>query len=225
MKNLIFDLDGTLLYTLEDLARACNAILKKYSLPERPLSEYNRMVGNGFDKLVSRALPKNSGISGELATAITAEARKYYAEHLYDATAPYPGVPAALEQLISAGATVSVLSNKPDPMTREIISHFFPNIPFAVVQGARPDIPLKPSPAPLLHIIEKFSWNPAECCYIGDSDVDIITGKAAGLHTAGVSWGFRGREELEKERPDFIFDTPGELLETLSQFHGAPEGH
>lgn len=216
MQNLIFDLDGTLLYTLEDLAGACNAILKKYSLPERPLSAYNKMVGNGFDTLVRRALPQNSDIDEELAAAITAEARKYYSEHLYDATTPYPGAPEALDQLIRGGATVSVLSNKPDSMTREIISHFFPDIPFAAVQGARPDIPLKPSPVPLLRIIEKFAWNPAECLYIGDSDVDIITGKAAGLKTAGVSWGFRGRKELEKERPDFIFDTPGELLEALS---------
>lgn len=215
MKNLIFDLDGTLLDTLADLAGACNAVLKKHSFPKHPLAAYKNMVGNGFAKLVRRAIPQGAG--EEEASALTAEAKAWYAEHLYDKTAPYPGVTEALLGLAEAGKGLAVLSNKPDAMTKEIISHFFPGIPFAAVQGAVPELPLKPAPDSLLNILSRFSWNPKESCYIGDSDVDIRTGKAAGLKTAGACWGFRGRDELMAEGPDFLLASPGMLFPALGR--------
>lgn len=212
MKNLIFDLDGTLLNTLEDIANACNITLAKYLLPTHPVSAYRMMVGNGFDKLIRRALGSDTSLNDDEISAITIDAKNYYSAHLMEKTRPYPGICECLKNLVENGKAIAVLSNKPDPMTKAIISHFFPNLPFAIVQGAMPELPLKPSPVPLLNILQNFSWKPAECIYIGDSEVDVITGKNAHLKVAAVSWGFRDKSVLEREKPDFLCATPEELL-------------
>lgn len=211
MKNFIFDLDGTLLNTLEDIGNACNMVLRQNGFTLHEMSAYRRMVGNGFDVLVQRALPKNHALNPDEVASVTSEAKNYYFNHLYERTKPYPGIPELLESLVAQGKNLAVLSNKPDPMTREIMEHFFPAIPFAKVQGALPGVPLKPSPISLLKIMGDNGWLARDSCYVGDSEVDVRTGKNAQVKTAAVTWGFRDAEELEREKPDLLFRHPQDL--------------
>lgn len=215
IKNVIFDLDGTLLYTLEDIANACNSILAQHFLPTHPVAEYRMMVGNGFDVLVRRALGPGNFLDEKKIADITAEAKNYYFSHLMDKTIPYPGIRECLTELAGNGRSLAVLSNKPDSMTKLIIKHFFPDIPFSMVQGAIPDMPLKPAPDSLLDILENFSWKPDESLYVGDSNIDVITGKNANLKVAAVCWGFRDRQELESANPDFLCSCPDELIKVI----------
>lgn len=212
MNNFIFDLDGTLLNTLEDIARACNFALMKNALGSHNLDDYRKMVGNGFDKLVLRALPPENLFTEVEICKITAEAKSYYTNHLYEHTFPYPQISQVLQELQKAKKAIAVLSNKPDPMTKEIIHHFFPEINFTFVQGGTKDKPLKPSPEVLLELMKKHSWQKDESCFVGDSDVDIQTGKNANIYSIAVTWGFRDKDELENAQPNFICSSPKELL-------------
>lgn len=212
MKTFIFDLDGTLLDTLEDIGDACNVILKKYGFPQHKIQDYRKMVGNGFDMLMRRALPDELAQSPDRLSALTSEAKNYYLSNLYNKTEPYSGIIEMLEKMLSEDRKLAVLSNKPDKMTKEIITHFFPKIPFLKVQGALPALPLKPSPIALLNMLNELSCPAVDCCYVGDSEVDVRTGKNASIKTIAVSWGFRDRDELERENPDIICDRPSQLI-------------
>lgn len=217
MDAAFFDLDGTLLNTLDDIGSACNRMLAAHGFPEHPLPAYATMVGNGFTRTVERALPPDvfARLSAQEREALAAEARAQYAAHLFDHTAPYAGMAEALTALSGCGLTLAVLSNKPDAWTVEIILHFFPHIPFALIRGARADCPLKPEPRAALAMLAGLGLEPTRCAYVGDSDVDMHTARNTGMLPVGAAWGFRGPEELMRAGARLLAARPEELPELL----------
>ncbi len=216
MKTLMFDLDGTLLDTLEDIGRACNAILAEHGYPVHPLPAYRRMVGNGFTTLMRRALPENAfpETSPELA-ALVDKARAWYGDHMCEHTRPYEGLPQVLECLARNGTPLSVLSNKPEQLVRQIVAHYYPEIPFAHVCGGREDMPLKPAPDAVLKILAAMRIAPEDCCYIGDSLVDCATARNAGTRFAAVTWGFGTVEELKQAGVTTFLEHAGEIADLV----------
>lgn len=213
-KLIIFDLDGTLLDTIGDLAVACNAVLALRGLPQHSLEEYRLFVGNGIMRLVERALPE------PLRNPYTVDAARrdfvsYYTDHIDARTVPYAGIPELLAELRSRGLQLAVASNKFQAGTEKLVRLFFPDTPFAVVSGQRPDVPLKPDPAVDLEILRRTGVAPDEALHVGDSAIDVQAARAAGIRSVGVTWGFRSREELVGARADAIIDRPDELLNLL----------
>lgn len=211
----VFDLDGTLLDTIGDLAVACNHMLSLRSLPIHNEEEYRAMVGNGIMRLVERALPE------ELRTPdYVAEARhdfvEYYFDHIDLYSRPYEGIHDVLRLLQSRGWVLAVASNKFDAGTKRLVAKFFPDIDFRVVYGNREGFPLKPDKALLEMIIRECRSSRDRCYMIGDSGVDIECARNAGAHSVGCSWGFRSRRELEEAGAEHIVDTPKEILDMLS---------
>ncbi|MBD5641964.1 MAG: HAD-IA family hydrolase [Desulfovibrio sp.] len=208
MDCAVFDLDGTLLDTLADIASACNTVLAWHGYPQHPLEAYRQMVGNGFDRLVERAVPQDRKPDAGALAALTLETRQYYASHIMEFTRPYPGMPEALATLKDRGFRLGALSNKPDEMTRELIASFFPGV-FAQVRGAMPDVPLKPDPQALLAMYAALGAT--RKAYVGDSNVDMQTAKNAQAYPVGVAWGFRGPAELAEAGAAVVLDSPAEL--------------
>lgn len=210
----IFDLDGTLLDTIGDLAVACDYMLALRELPSHTIEEYRAMVGNGIMRLVERALPE------ELRTKeYVAEARRdfleYYFDHIDIHTRPYEGVHTVLRTLQERGWRLAVASNKFDVGTKRLVAKFFPDIHFTSVYGNREGFPLKPDKALLDIIIEECNSTPEQCYMVGDSGVDMECARNAGTHSVGCSWGFRSREELVASGAEKIADTPLECLQIL----------
>lgn len=212
MRNIIFDLDGTLLNTMADIGSACNEILSRHGYPTHPLPAYAKMVGNGFDKLIERALPQGNMPDDAARATLVAEAREWYAAHMMVLTRPYPGMPVALDILARRGCKLAVLSNKPDAMSVILIPHYFPKIPFVFARGALPDVPLKPDPTSLNAMLKDMGAEKSQSCYVGDSDVDMLTARNAGVMGVGCAWGFRGEAELKEARAAVILSAPAELL-------------
>ena len=213
--HIIFDLDGTLLNTLEDLAAAANHVCELHGWPTFPVDRYRYKVGNGQLKLVERFMPAEyMGDAAMFQTAL-AEFRSYYAEHKEDHTAPYDGIPQMLDALRDAGVTLAVLTNKDHAAAAPLVESYFGCDRFALVQGRIDAFPPKPAAPVTLHVLDQLQADPATTLYVGDSNVDIQCGHNAGLRACGVSWGFRGRDELESEGADFIADTPAELLNII----------
>lgn len=213
-KLAVFDLDGTLLDTIGDLAEACNHMLGLRGLDSHTCEEYRKMVGNGILRLVERALPEH------LRTPeYVAEARRdfvaYYIDHIDRHTHPYEGIREVLHSLQNDGWVLAVASNKFDAGTKKLIANIFPEIDFKVVYGNREGFPLKPDAALLELIMAECGATSKTTFMIGDSGVDIQTAKAAGVRSVGCSWGFRPRMELEECGADFIADNPSELLQIL----------
>lgn len=210
----VFDLDGTLLDTIGDLAEACNYMLALRGLGSHTCEEYRKMVGNGILRLVERALPEH------LRTPeYVAEARRdfvaYYIDHIDRYTHPYDGVREVLHSLQSEGWVLAVASNKFDAGTKKLIANIFPEVVFRAIYGNREGFPLKPDAALLDLIMKECEAAPETTFMVGDSGVDIQTAKAAGVRSIGCAWGFRPREELEEQRADFIVDNPSQLLQVL----------
>ncbi|MDR3175192.1 MAG: HAD family hydrolase [Desulfovibrio sp.] len=214
---IVFDLDGTLLDTLEDLGEAMNAALLDFGYPSHPLAAYKRMVGNGLETLVVRALPpgaeKELGAQG--LKALTEAMRANYQEKALKATRVYPGICDLLAAVGQMGLKSGVLTNKPDPATQLVIRHFFPSHPFTAVQGAKPGTPLKPDPTSALAMAEDFALRPERILYLGDSDVDMRTAKAAGMYAVGATWGFRSAGELLASGADALCAHPREVAALL----------
>lgn len=211
---VIFDLDGTLLDTIGDLAVACDAALALRDLPLHSLAEYRRFVGNGIMRLVERALPEALR-TPETVAAVRADFVRLYTERIDVHTRPYAGIPELLAGLNARGIALAVASNKFQAGTEKLIRLFFPAIPFAAVLGQRPDVPLKPDPAVVLEILARTQTAPERVLYVGDSGVDMLTAAAAGVRSVGVAWGFRPREELAENGAGRIIDRPEELLGLL----------
>lgn len=210
--HVIFDLDGTLLNTIDDLADAGNHVCAAHGWPTHTVEEYKRMVGNGIPKLVSRFAPAGLGET-ELAAAL-AEFSAYYGQHKEDKTAPYEGVPQAVSTVKRNNLTVAVLSNKAHDLAGPVVEHYYPGV-FAAVQGALPGVPAKPDPTLLRRLMEQLEAAPETTLFVGDSDVDILTGKNGGLATCGVLWGFRSRQELEQAGADYIIEAPEQLVKLI----------
>lgn len=215
MKKLaIFDLDGTLLNTIADLAEATNYALKKCGYSTHKTDEYRFFVGNGINKLFERALPEGER-SQENILRIRSLFIPFYNEHNADYSRPYPGIPELLEELQAQGILVAVASNKYQEATYKLIKQYFPKINFAQILGQREGVPSKPNPSVINEIIQKTEQKREDVVYIGDSCVDMETGLNAQVNTIGVSWGFRPRTELEAYQPDLIADSTADILKFL----------
>lgn len=210
----IFDLDGTLVNSLTDLAAAVNQALAKAGLPEHPLEAYRHFVGNGLERLIRRSLPGGEDVVPEagLVSMLTASMRVHYDCHWHDASAVYPGIPEMLAELDRQGMKLAVLSNKPDDWTCDFVQHFLPEIPFACVRGAREGVPHKPDPQSALELAALFGLPPEQIVFVGDSKVDILTGIHAGMTPVGVTWGFRDEAELRAAGATRIIHNPAELI-------------
>ena len=209
-KLVIFDLDGTLLNTIADLANSTNYALKVLGYPIHEPDKYNFMVGNGINKLFERALPDGEKTE-ENVLRVRQEFVPYYDQHNADKSRPYPGVTELLETLQTAGMQLAVASNKYQAATEKLIAHYFPNIKFTAVFGQREDIPVKPDPIIVKEILQIAKVQEEETLYVGDSGVDMQTAINAGVTSCGVTWGFRPRTELESFHPDHIVDNAEEI--------------
>ena len=209
-KLVIFDLDGTLLNTIADLAHSTNHALNKLGYPTHEIEKYNFMVGNGIDKLFERALPEGEK-SKENVLRVRKEFVPYYDVHNADDSRPYPGIPELLSYLQDAGFQIAVASNKYQAATQKLIGHYFPEIHFTAVFGQREGIKVKPDPTVVFDILEIAKVTKEEVLYVGDSGVDMQTAANAGVTACGVTWGFRPRAELEEFSPQYIVDTAEEI--------------
>ena len=209
-KLVIFDLDGTLLNTIADLANSTNYALKVLGYPIHEPDKYNFMVGNGINKLFERALPDGDKTE-ENVLRVRQEFVPYYDQHNADKSRPYPGVTELLETLQTAGMQLAVASNKYQAATEKLIAHYFPNIKFTAVFGQREGIPVKPDPIIVKEILQIAKVQEEETLYVGDSGVDMQTAINAGVTSCGVTWGFRPRTELESFHPDHIVDNAEEI--------------
>ncbi|MBU0934923.1 MAG: HAD family hydrolase [Spirochaetes bacterium] len=208
----IFDLDGTLVDTLEDIAGFVNPILRAHSWPEHPVEDYRLMVGRGFRNLLKIAIPAEAVVDFD---ALFAESLQIYKDQGEQAGKPYPGVETTLHTLKQAGQKLAVVSNKPDVVTQVVVRKTFPEHRFVLVRGAIDGQPVKPHPAGALEAAAAAGVPAAACAFIGDSDVDIATAKAAGMLAVGAAWGFRGRAELLAAGADHILERIDELPELL----------
>ena len=208
-QTILFDMDGTVLDTLEDLWASTNAVLRELGHPERTLAEIRSFVGNGAANQIRCAMPAGS-TEAELADAL-ARYRVYYAAHCRAHTRPYPGVPEMLEQLAAAGRRLAVVSNKPDGAVRALSAeHFGTLIPVAI--GETPERRRKPAPDTVEAALAALGADKSGAVYVGDSEVDVATARNAGLPLIAVSWGFRSRGQLIAAGAETIVDTPQQLL-------------
>ncbi len=215
MKQLIiFDLDGTLLNTIGDLAACCNATLERHNLPTHSDEDYNSFVGNGILRLVERAIPENLRTEERIA-AVRKDFVELYTQNIATHTTPYGGIPELLASLHERGIDFAIASNKFQAGCERLAKHYFPLLRFAVVLGQRPNIPLKPCPYIIREIIQRTAYTPDKILFVGDSGVDMQTAAAAGVDSVGVTWGFRTREELEAAGAKHIVDSAEQILELL----------
>lgn len=211
-KAVIFDMDGTILNTLEDLKNATNYSLRQFGMPERSLEEVRIFVGNGIRKLVERAVP--AGTSEEKIAQVFDVFLEYYEIHSADNTSPYPGILELVEKLKKSGIKTAVSTNKADVPAQELGREYFNGI-FDLIVGQQDGLKVKPAPDSVNKILSILDIQKKDAIYIGDSDVDVQTAKNSGLDFIGVSWGFRGREFLEKNGAKNIVDNANEILDLV----------
>jgi len=207
-RGILFDLDGTLLDTLQDLADSANLALSRNGLPVHPRDAYRYFVGDGVNNLIKRAL----GDRQEYFDQVLADYRVIYARDREKNTCPYPGIMNMLEELKKLGVKVCVFSNKPDSDTQAVIHHYFPDYPFTVVRGSLPNVAVKPDPAGADAVVEQLGIPKAELLYAGDTSTDMDCARNAGIASIGVTWGFRPREELEAHGARWVVDEPCEIV-------------
>ncbi|MBQ8851192.1 MAG: HAD family hydrolase [Oscillibacter sp.] len=207
--TVIFDLDGTLLNTIDDLAAAGNHVCRENHWPEYSVEQFKAMVGHGVKNLVAKFVP--AGVqTPEVLDRALAQFSAYYGAHSTDLTAAYPGMGELLERLQAAGVRMAVYSNKDHSFTVELMERFFPGR-FALVQGKKEGIPVKPDPTGVLGILAQLGADPETTLFVGDSSVDIATGHNAGLRACGVTWGFRSEQSLVDAGADFLARDAREL--------------
>lgn len=212
--HVIFDMDGTILSTLDDLASACNYVCESHGWPTFSKDQYRYKVGNGQPKLIERIIPAEYFGNGAVFEQALNEFRTYYAAHREDNTAPYEGINKMLHALKEAGVELAVLSNKDHAATAALGEQYFAGL-FKVVQGRVDAYPPKPETPITLHVLDELGAVPETSLYVGDSNVDVACGHNAGMQVCGVSWGFRGRAELEAAGAEYVIDTPSELLDLV----------
>ena len=210
-KAILFDLDGTLTDTLADIAFAMNRALTQHGLQPWPQEAYCYLVGDGAKVLSQRCVRDRQ----DLAEAVRGTYQAYYETHSLVQTRPYDGVPEMLAALAARGVQLAVLSNKPDADTKNVVRHFFPEVPFAVVRGQVEGVPVKPDPTGALAVAAEMGVAPEEFLYLGDTAVDMNCARAAGMHPIGALWGFRTEEELRQSGAEFLAATPGDVLDII----------
>jgi phosphoglycolate phosphatase len=210
---IFFDLDGTLLDSVQDLADATNAALRVFGLPEHPVHAYNYFVGDGFEMLIQRATPEDT--DPELRLRVMQQARDAYRQNWANTSKPYEGIPELLTELRKRAIPLAVLSNKPHEFTLLTMQHFFPSIRFARIQGSPPGLRAKPDPALALAMLQELGLEAQNVLFMGDTGVDMITAINAGMFPLGVLWGFRPEEELRQYGARLILGRPAELFEYI----------
>lgn len=216
---VLFDLDGTLLDTLEDIADAANRVLARHRYPAHTVDAYRFFVGEGARTLVERTLPEEAR-DDETIDRLYAEFRSEYARNWNAKTRPYRGVPEMLDGLVERGLKIAVLSNKPDDFTRRCVEELLGGWRFDVVLGHHDGIAAKPDPAGALRVAAGLGVPPERILFAGDSSIDVRTAIAAGMFPVGVLWGFRPREELEKSGARAIIEAPVDLVALLGPSGG-----
>ena len=211
---VLFDLDGTLVDTLDDIAASMNWALERNALDPHPPDAYRELVGEGVGRLVERALPVERQ---DLHGAVLDDLRAHYTEHMLDKSAPYPGIPELLDEVGRRGLPMAVLSNKPEAATRWMVERLLSAWPFAAVQGERPGVPHKPDPAAALAIAAELGVDPARILYLGDTRTDMETAVAAGMVGVGALWGFRDRAELVAHGATAVVGHPWEVVALLGE--------
>ncbi|NOK39153.1 HAD family hydrolase [Corallococcus exercitus] len=212
LRAVLFDLDGTLVDSLGDIATAMNHALEQHGLPTHPEAAYLRFVGEGVAKLAERATGSAAPV---LQGQVLATYHAYYDAHLFDRTRAYPGVEDALVALAADGVRLGVLSNKSDDFVKRLAARLLPGVRFTAVYGERPGIPRKPDPTAALALAAELGVAPEACGFVGDTSVDMDTAKAAGMYGVGVTWGFRTAAELHAHGARAVVSSAGELLAAL----------
>lgn len=210
-KLVIFDLDGTLLDTIADLAESANYALKQLGYPTHDVETIRTFVGNGINKLLERALPSHEQTE-ENVIRMRSHFVPYYDVHNADLSNPYPGIVSLLEDLQAKGIQIAVASNKYQEATVKLVKQYFPGIDFIEILGQREGINVKPDPTIVFDILQKADVSKEDILYVGDSGVDMQTAINAGVDAVGVTWGFRPRAELESFQPMGLIDKAEELL-------------
>ena len=211
-KAVIFDLDGTLLDTLEDLADSVNHVLKEAGYPTRTIEEVRAFVGNGIRKLIERSVPENTPT--ESIDHVHKNFIAYYGEHCMEKTKPYDGIMELLHTLQKAGCKVAVVSNKADYAVQMLCDKYFKNT-FDAALGEQTGIPKKPAPDAVYKVLNTLNVSSSESVYIGDSDVDILTARNSNMDEIIVDWGFRDRTYLKEQGAKVLVSTPAELLNCI----------
>ena len=213
-RAVLFDLDGTLLDGLEDIASSANRVLGHFGFPQHELVAYKYFVGDGMEALALRILPSSHRDATTVAKVVACIDSEY-SQHWLDTTRPYDGIPELLQALTVRSIKMAVLSNKPDDFAKPMVFRLLPHWRFEVVLGARPSVPRKPDPAAALEIAEHLNIFPSEFLYLGDTDTDMKTAEAAGMCPIGVLWGFRTADELVASGAKALISNPIDLLKIL----------
>ncbi len=214
MKAVIFDLDGTLLDTLDDIALCANTVRADLGLSPHPVDAYRHFVGDGLRELLTRAMPARV-LRGNGMRLRALRFRRLYAQHALDETRPYPGIARMLDGVVRRGLPMAVVSNKPQRFTEICVKRLLPRWRFEVVRGARTGIPLKPDPTAPLAAARKMRVQPADILYLGDTSVDMKAANAAGMFAVGALWGFRDADELRRFGARVLIKKPRDLLPLL----------
>lgn len=215
MQAVIFDLDGTLVDSLADIGESMNTVLQELSLPQHPLVAYRRFVGDGMRMLVCRALPESHRTEDRIGDVL-ARLREVYGARWDLKTRPYTHMSEALQELLTLGFRLAVLSNKPHPLTVAMVERLFPPDTFAAVIGAEAGFPKKPDPGAALALARRMSVPPAACAYVGDTATDMRTARAAGMYAIGALWGFRDAGELSSSGAQSLAEQPVDVVGILS---------
>lgn len=208
---VIFDLDGTLLNTISDLAAASNHALERAGYPMHSPEAYPYYVGNGVRRLMERVLPEEARTPEEI-TRVLGFFTEYYGEHLYTFTQPYPGIPELLEELRRNDIDIAVASNKYQAAVGKLIDHFFGSLRWSAIEGQKEGVPVKPDPSIVFEILSECPTPKRQVLYVGDSGVDMVTARRAGVTSVGVTWGFRPEKELRDNYADHIATRPDRIL-------------
>ena len=212
-KAVIFDLDGTLIDSIQDIALCTNQVLEKLGHKTHPLDAYQNFVGDGALMLISNALQDN--VSEKTIEKALELFKNIYGDKIHKNTKPYIGIYEMLDSIKHIDLHLTILSNKPHPFTVEFINHFFKDYPFVEVHGQKEDVPKKPHPQGALNIAKSLNLDPKDIIFVGDTPTDIKTAKNAGMYSVGVSWGYRGVEELQEAQADIIAKDPQHLAQIL----------
>lgn len=211
---VIFDLDGTIVDTITDLATACNYALEEAGLPTHHVSTYQFYVGNGVTKLIERALPTDI-VTPELVASVRSKFMEYYDQHGTDASKPYYGIPELLTRLKEMDVKMAVASNKYQNAVEHIVTTLFPDIPWVAIEGQKTGVNVKPDPSIIFEILTKCPTPKQQVMLVGDSAVDIETARRACINSVGVTWGFRPESELIAAGADHIIQSPNQLLQFI----------
>lgn len=213
---LIFDLDGTLLNTLEDLADSTNFALRKFNYPERTIEEVRNFVGNGVAKLIERAIPE--GLNNPNFENCLQTFKENYSQNMYNKTAPYNGIIEMLEKLRAHNCKIAVVSNKFDAAVKELCQKYFPNlIDIAIGENEVAGIKKKPAPDTVFQVLKKLNCDKSEAIYLGDSEVDIMTAENSGIPCISVTWGFKDEDFLKRHNAQIIVNKPQEIIDFIEQ--------